>query len=114
MNRPLCESCKKRFAAVNCYHNGKVYYRKRCDNCIRKGRNRKPPTPRWQKLGYKKKLICDRCGFRAKHSAQTFVYHIDGDLNNCNLNNLKTVCLNCSVEIDRLELPWKVGDLTED
>jgi hypothetical protein len=42
------------------------------------------------------------------------VYHMDGDLNNCNLNNLKTICLNCSVEVMRLDLPWKVGDLDED
>ena len=114
MNRPLCEACNTRLAAINCNYNNKTYYRKRCDHCIRKNRKKKPAVPRWKKLGYKKKLICDRCGFRAKHSAQTFVYHLDGDLNNCNLNNLKTICLNCSVEVMKLDLPWKVGDLTED
>jgi len=114
MSRPVCEACKKRPAAVNCRHNDKTYYRKRCDSCIRSKRNAKPPVPRWRGKGYKKKLICDRCGFRAKSAKQTLVYHQDGDLNNCNLNNLKTVCLNCSVEVMMLDLPWKVGDLTED
>jgi hypothetical protein len=114
MSRPMCQACEKRPAAVNCYHKSKTYYRKLCDNCIRKGRRKKPAVPRWSKAGYKKKLVCDRCGFRARYSKQTIVYHMDGDLNNCNLNNLKTICLNCSVEVMRLDLPWKVGDLDED
>lgn len=50
----------------------------------------------------------------AKVSAQTLVYHIDGDLNNCDLRNLKTICLNCSVAIVRLDLPWRPGDLEPD
>lgn len=114
MSRPVCKACEKRPAAVNCYHNGKAYYRKLCDNCIRKDRKQKPAVPRWRKTGYKKKLLCDRCGFRARYSKQTIVYHVDGDLNNCNLSNLRTVCLNCSVEVMQLDLPWKVGDLDED
>ena len=51
----------------------------------------KPQKPRWETAGYKKKPTCDRCGFRAKQSAlQLMVYHADGDLNNCELRNLKT------------------------
>jgi hypothetical protein len=42
------------------------------------------------------------------------VYHIDGNLKNSNLANLRSICLNCTVEITRLDLPWKVGDLIED
>ena len=57
---------------------------------------------------------CDRCGFRAKHSAQLLVYHVDGNLKNNNVLNLKTVCLNCSVEIKRVDLPWRPGDLEPD
>jgi hypothetical protein len=68
----------------------------------------------WKKAGYKKKPTCDRCGFRARHHSQLMVYHTDGDLNNCELINLKTVCLNCIVEITRLELPWRAGDLELD
>jgi hypothetical protein len=42
------------------------------------------------------------------------VYHVDGNLNNSNLRNLKTVCLNCVVDINKADLPWKPGDLTPD
>jgi hypothetical protein len=42
------------------------------------------------------------------------VYHVDGDLNNCETRNLKTVCLNCIAEVVRLELPWRAGDITPD
>jgi hypothetical protein len=64
--------------------------------------------------GYKKKPACDRCGFKARHTTQLLVYHVNGDLNDCELRNLKTVCLNCVVEITKLDLPWKRGDLEED
>jgi len=74
----------------------------------------RPKTPRWMKSGFKKKQSCDRCGFYAKSGAQILVFHMDGDLNNCDLTNLRNVCLNCSVEITKLELPWRVGDLIED
>lgn len=114
MSRPICEACNKRFAAVNRHIKGKIYYRKKCDVCIRKKRDAKPATPKWADAGYKQKIICDRCGFRAKSLKQTTVYYLDGNLNNCNLNNLRTVCLNCSVEVMQMELPFKLGDLLED
>jgi len=112
--RPVCEACKRNYAAVNYKKQDRVHYRKRCDSCIRKNKKKKPAKPRWTSTGYKKKLICDRCKFRAKSAKQTLVYHLDGNLNNCNLNNLTTICLNCSVELMILELPWAVGDLQED
>jgi hypothetical protein len=99
---------------VNCHRGDKIYYRSRCDNCIRKDRRQKPTEPRWKQAGYKKKMICDRCGFRAKVQAQTLVYHVDGNLNNSELRNLRSVCLNCTAEIMREDLPWRRGDLEED
>ena len=52
---------------------------------------------------------------RAKQSAlQLMVYHADGDLNNCELRNLKTVCLNCAAVLTRQEPLWKRGDLEPD
>jgi hypothetical protein len=42
------------------------------------------------------------------------VFHIDGDLNNVDLRNLKTVCLNCAVEVTRLDLTWRPGDVEPD
>jgi hypothetical protein len=42
------------------------------------------------------------------------VYHVDSNLNNNNLRNLKTVCQNCVIEIKRSDLPWAPGDLEPD
>ena len=69
---------------------------------------------RWQLDGYRKKPTCDRCGFRAKYSAQLMVYHMDGNLNNSSLLNLKTVCQNCAIEIKKLDRRWSPGDLEPD
>lgn len=112
--RPLCNVCNKNFSAVNGYHNNKIYYRTKCNACIRRGKKLKPQKPRWQLTGYKKKPACDRCGFKARHPSQLLVYHVNGDLNNCELRNLKTICLNCIAEIARLDLPWRPGDLELD
>ena len=112
--RPMCGACKQRPVAVNYRREDKVYYRNRCDHCIRRGRKEKAPVARWQSAGYKKKATCDRCGFRSKFSAQLLVYHVDGNLHNTGLRNLKTVCQNCVVEIAKSDLPWKVGDLEPD
>jgi hypothetical protein len=102
------------YNSVNGWHNNKLYYRSRCNACIRKGKKLKPQKPRWQTSGYKKKTACDRCGFKSRHSSQLLVYHVDGDLNNTELRNLKTICLNCAAEITRSDLPWKPGDLEPD
>ena len=69
---------------------------------------------RWQLSGYKKKLTCDLCGFRAKYSAQLQVFHSDGNLNNSSLTNLKTICQNCAIEIKKTDQPWVPGDLEPD
>ena len=50
---------------------------------------------------------CDKCGFRAKYPAQLLVYHLDGNLNNNAGYNLRTVCLNCVVEVQKQDLPSK-------
>ena len=112
--RPLCKSCNKNPSSINGYHNSKLYYRSRCNACIRRGKKLKKVTPRWQSAGYKKKATCDRCGFCARHQTQLTVFHVNGNLNDCELRNLKTVCLNCIEEITRLDLPWRSGDLEPD
>lgn len=112
--RPMCQACGLRVRAVAYHKYGKVYYRRRCDSCISRKKFPAKKLARWQTAGYKKKNSCDRCGFKARHAAQLLVYHVDGDLNNVDLRNLKTVCLNCVVEITRLDLPWRRGDLEED
>ena len=114
MDRPVCQACGQRFCAVNYIREDVTHYRSRCEHCVRRGRGIRPPEPRWRSLGYKKKLACDRCGFRARYSAQLMVFHVDGNLNNSSLRNLKTVCLNCVEEIKRLDRPWSPGDLEPD
>lgn len=114
MNRPICNACNQRVVAVNYIRENRTHFRTRCDSCIRRKRKHKANEPRWRSSGFIKKLKCDRCSFRAKSGAQILVYHMDGDLNNVSLTNLRNVCLNCTVEITRMDLPWRVGDLVED
>jgi hypothetical protein len=112
--RPVCQACKQRLCAINCHRGDKVYYRSRCDYCNKKNRRIKIPDPKWKLNGYKKKPTCDRCGFWAKFAAQLLVYHVDGNLNNSGLRNLKTVCQNCVIEIKKSDLSWQPGDLEPD
>jgi hypothetical protein len=112
--RKICEICGKKPVAINYKMHGKVYYRSRCDTCIRKKKNLPASKPRWLLEGYKKKPHCEKCGFKAKHKEQLFVYYIDGNLNNNNQLNLKTVCANCQYEVAREGLGWRQGDLVPD
>ena len=114
MDRPNCKACSQRLCAVNYHRDGITHYRSRCDHCIKKGRRIKPPEPRWKATGYKKKTTCDHCGFRAKYAAQLLVYHVDGNLNNSTLRNLKTVCQNCVIDVKKSDLTWRAGDLEPD
>jgi len=108
--RPLC-GCNKRPVAVNYKKNGKTFYRSKCDQCLRKGT---PAKPRWYQSGYRQKSTCEKCGFKATYITQMRVYHIDGDLENCRPNNLKTICANCQIAIQRVGAKWKQGDLSPD
>jgi len=112
--RPKCPACNQRLCAVNYQRAGVVHYRTRCDWCIKKARGVPVSEPRWRSAGYRKKTTCDRCGFRSKYAAQLMVYHVDGNLNNNAMRNLKTICQNCSVEVKRLDLTWSAGDLEPD
>ena len=114
MERPICTACNQRLCAVNYYRGGTAHYRSRCDLCIKKKRQIKAPVARWQSAGYKKKTTCDRCGFKSKYAAQLLVYHADSNLHNTTAINLKTICLNCTVEIKKSDLPWAPGDLAPD
>lgn len=112
--RPMCTVCNVRPRAVAYHKYDRVYYRSSCNFCIRRKKKLKPQKPRWQLAGYKKKPACDRCGFRARHHSQLAVYHVNGNLDDCETRNLKTICLNCIAEVVRLELPWRPGDLEPD
>jgi hypothetical protein len=113
-DRPLCPICHGRPVAINCYSGETVYYRKLCDICAKAGKKHKP-VPTWYKTGYRKSHTCDKCGWIAKYpEKQMTVFHIDGNLKNVNQFNLKTVCLNCRVEISLSRLPWKEADIKPD
>lgn len=106
MNRPICKTCMQKHAGVNYVKNGKTYYRSQCDTCLRLKKKKKPPKPNWSKSGYVKKMTCDRCGFKARWGKQILVYYIDGDLQNTKKNNLRCVCLNCAVDLQKQDVPW--------
>ena len=112
--RPICQACNQRPRAIAYYRDEKIQYRKLCEYCIKRKKRVPVPVARWKSAGYKKKPMCDQCGFRSKYAAQLLVYHVDGNLNNNNLRNLKTVCLNCTVEITKADLIWRPGDLEPD
>jgi hypothetical protein len=112
--RSICTLCNQRPVAINRYLGDKVYYRKICDICARAGKKLKI-VPAWYRAGYRKQAICDKCGFRAKFpDKQMSVYHIDGNLKNTSSMNLKSVCLNCRVELAYSRLPWKPATIIPD
>jgi len=114
MKRPLCPVCNQRPRAINYYRDEIAHFRTKCEHCLKRNKNIKPPVPRWSLRGYQKKLHCDLCNFKARYSSQTVVYHIDGNLNNVELANLRSVCRNCIEVVARSDLPWRRGDLAPD
>jgi len=114
MTRPVCNTCKQRLCAVNYHRDGCTHYRSRCDPCIKRNLRPRPPVPKWQSGGYTKKTTCELCGFRSRYVAQLLVYHVDGDMNNVHVRNLRTICQNCVIHVSRSNLPWRSGDLEPD
>jgi len=113
MERPLCSTCRGNLAAVNYKVGDKTYYRKICAACSRKVRHTKE-MPGWTKTGYKKKLLCERCNFKAKTPQQIFVYYIDGNLKNNTWTNLRCVCANCRIELNQGKTTWRESPLVAD
>lgn len=109
--RPLCR-CGQRPKAVNYKKQGKTYYRSLCEICLSHGLY--SGIPRWQRAGYKIKTQCEKCGHRSPHREVFRVFHIDGDLDNCRHNNLKTVCCNCAQILSKEGIVWRQGDLVAD
>ena len=76
-----CKYCKEQFIRNR---KDKVFCRVRC-----KQKNREFP---WRSH---KKEFCEACGFVAKHKIQLDVDHVDGNKNNNEPDNLRTLCANC-------------------
>ena len=113
MDRPLCTVCHGNPVAINYRTGDKLRYRKVCSSCSRKGK-RSRTLPGWVKTGYKKKLVCDRCNFKAKAINQMFVFHIDGNLKNNDWTNLRSVCANCRIDIANSKTTWRESSLVAD
>jgi hypothetical protein len=113
-DRPICKVCNRNARAPAYYRNGKRYFRSRCSLCISKDRQLRAPEPKWKSKGYKKKPTCDICGFVSKVSSQIVVYHIDGNLNNCDLINLRSICLCCVEIVKRKHITWRPGEIEVD
>ena len=111
MIRPLC-ICGFRPAAVNYIKNGRTYYRKKCDACLKGGVA--TGIPKWYRDGYRLKSQCDKCGFKSKHREQFNVFHVDENLNNTRGTNLKTVCANCQRLLAKEGFNWRHGGLQPD
>lgn len=109
--RPICKACNKNYCAINYKKLDITHFRSICDECGRKKKKLKPRINNWENSGYKKKIICDLCGFRSLYPTQITVFHIDGNLKNITLSNLRSVCLNCIEVIKKTQVNWKRGDL---
>lgn len=112
--RPICKQCNKNHCAINYKKKDITHYRSICDECGRKKKKQKPRKPNWIKAGYKKKTTCDLCGFRSIFPSQMTVFHIDGNLENVEFSNLRSICLNCVEVVKKKEVLWRRGDLTVD
>jgi hypothetical protein len=110
--RPLCV-CGYRPAAINYKKKGRTFYRKKCETCLKHG-GHCYGIPKWKQAGYIKKPLCDKCGFKSRHEEQFNVFHVDGVLDNCKINNLKTICANCQRTLQKDGAVWRQGDLTPD
>lgn len=110
--RPLCKICGFRPCAINYYKNNKAFFRSKCHVCA--SSNDPKEDSRWYKSGYRQKNYCEKCGFKSSHKEQFNVYHVDGNLNNCRVTNLKTICANCQRILQKEGVKWKQGHLVPD
>lgn len=62
--------------------------------------------------GYRKKPTCEHCGFKPIFKEQLTVFFVDGNKQSIDARNLKTVCLNCNIELSITGIV--AGDLQED
>lgn len=91
----LCLICGRNPVAVSGRTpTGKLRFKKRCEECIRRSRAIRLNGHRDFVLKHKKPH-CEECGFVAEHPCQLDVDHIDGDRENARPENFRTLCANC-------------------
>jgi hypothetical protein len=89
--RPLCKYCG--VSPAKSRGKSKLGYKiwhTMCSSCSRKLYN-----DDYKHLNNKKN-ICEECNFKAIDACQLDLIYIDGDINNKDISNLKTLCANCS------------------
>lgn len=90
-NRTLCLHCKLSLSKPNgVSKHGFIKWHKYCSSCAKFLYNEK-----YKHLNYKK-FKCEKCHFIAKDKCQLDLVYKDGNKQNKNKDNLKTLCANCS------------------
>ena len=90
-NRPLCQQCNLSLAKQNGTSKyGFTKWHKYCASCAKANYNKKN--------GYllHKKSKCEKCGFVPEDKCQLDLIYKDGNSNNTEKQNIKTLCANCS------------------
>ncbi len=108
MERPICEieDCGNLVAYSSKRPSGGYYFRKKCNKHheLQYGMISSGKRKHWRI----KKDHCETCNFKAEHSCQLDVDHIDGNHDNNEPSNLQTLCSNCH----RLKT-WKNKDYSK-
>lgn len=121
-DRPNCEKCKKNTtpASGDPRPNGTRYYLRLCRGCehLEKYGRRNHFKRQYHKRGREyiryKKDQCEDCGFKAIHACQLDVDHVDGNRQNNELANLRTLCANChrlktQIAKDNYNKKWRLA-----
>ena len=91
----LCLICGRNPVALSGKTStGRLRFKKRCEACIKRSRAIRLNVHRDLILRHKKSF-CEECGFVAVNSCQLDVDHLDGNRENSDSKNLRTLCANC-------------------
>jgi hypothetical protein len=91
----LCLICGRNPVAIaGKTSTGRLRFKRRCEECIKRSRAVRLNSFRDHILKHKKSK-CEECGFEAQHPCQLDVDHVDGNRENSDPSNLRTLCANC-------------------